>query len=95
MMGIGCVQDNFNGWWAGFNYNYLIPITPVDKPVHLDFLAGGGAGVGLRHWRSNLLADQERPLKQNVSLPHQPMFVATFVLQMVAKIFRGSYPCWM
>ena len=48
--------DNFSGWWGGFNYNYIVPMTPVDKPVHLDFVAGGGAGVGyvtgdLTYWR--------------------------------------------
>ena len=48
--------DNFSGWWGGFSHNYIVPITPVDKPVHLDFIAGGGAGVGyitgdLTYWR--------------------------------------------
>lgn len=48
--------DNFSGWWTGFNYNYILPLTPPEKATHLDFVAGGGAGFGyitgdLTYWR--------------------------------------------
>ena len=39
--------DNLSAWFAGVNFNYDIPITPVDRSIWLSIVTGGGLGVGI------------------------------------------------
>ncbi len=56
--------DNFSGWWGGVNYAYFLPVTPVDKGVHLDLIFSGGVGIGyvagdLTYWRPGTAIETE------------------------------------